>query len=156
MRRSLLLVAMVVTALTAGIGVASAADPAAVCGNGAWHGLQTDHGETFKSERACRKYVKHGGVVFNPQVTVVSVCGTSGPFLSLFGTGFHANSLLTLTLDGAIFKSTGTNVKTSQPTDGQGQFVISPDVSNTGPHVTLTVTDAEGVHRTVGTGEQCP
>jgi hypothetical protein len=148
---------MVVTALTVGVGVASAADPAAVCGNNAWHSLQTDRGETFKSERACRKYVKHGGVVFNPQVTVVSVCGTSGPFLSLFGSGFHANSLLTLTLQGgAIFPSTGTNVKTTQPTDAQGQFVISPDVSHTGPDVTMRISDAQGVHVTVATGDHCP
>jgi hypothetical protein len=156
MRKLLMLAATIATAASVGVAVATAADPAsAACGNDAWRTLQTDHGATFGSEHACVKYLKSGGVLFNPQITVTRAC-PDGPFIALFGSGFHASSLLTLTLEGAIFPATGHNVKTSQLTDSRGTFAIQPVVSNFGPHVTIRIADAQGVSVTVPAGTDCP
>jgi hypothetical protein len=148
-----MLTAVIVTALSVSVGVATAASPASsACFDGGWRSLQTDNGGTFENQGSCIKYSKDGGALFNPQVIVVSTCSL---YLALSGSGFHANSVLTLTLDGAIFEATGTNTKTSGPTDGQGTFAISPVIASATPPVTIRVSDAEGVNAVVTAAFSC-
>ena len=141
-----MLAAVLVGAVAIGAGSATAADPAArTCFDGAWRSLQTDSGATFDNQGSCLKYAKAGGVLYSPKLIVVSTCSL---YLGLTGTGFHPNSQLTLTLDGGTFAATGTNKKTSGPTDAQGTFIISPVVASATPPVTVRVTDAAGVSAT--------
>jgi hypothetical protein len=73
--------------------------------------------------------------------------------MSIFGFGFHPNSSVTLTIQGALWGN-GTNVigaVTDSETFFQGQPGISPAT-----FVTVTARDAQGVTATASAHVLCP
>lgn len=149
----LILVAML--ALSASSNAAAPSTDPHLCLNGGWQSLQKDNGGHFRNEQACLRYVEHGGVLYSPTLTIVPFCDlTQTQFeMSIFGFGFHPNSSLTLTIEGALWGN-GTNV-IGAVTDGetffQGQPAISPAT-----FVTVTARDAQGVTATASAHVLCP
>ena len=150
-----LLVVVATLALSASADAAAPSTDPHLCLNDGWQALQMDNGGHFMNEQACLGYVAHGGVLFSPTLTIIPFCDiTQTQFeMSLFGFGFHPNSFVTLTIEGALWGN-GTNVIGAVPnseTFFQGQPAISPAT-----FVTVTARDAEGVTARRSAHVLCP
>jgi hypothetical protein len=137
-------------------------DPA-LCLQGGWQTLQKADGRSFGSEQACNAYAVHGGVLYRPILTIIPQCSTTDHVaseLAIFASGFPAGSPVTLTLEGALWTSTGTNVLTSTTAGPHsfepGTLIGQPGITPTDHFLTLTVRSAEGVTATAGVRTGCP
>jgi hypothetical protein len=160
-QRSMRTVALVIVVLAFATGIAYAAVPSAtpsdptLCLNGGWNEVQAGNGSRFSSEKACLRYVKRGGVLYMPKLVIIPQC-TVGEHLAselaIFGSVFHPGAQVTLTLDGGIWASTGTNVRvTVAGAEGSfepGVFIIQPGVVAQQYVLTLTARDSYGVTAT--------
>jgi hypothetical protein len=138
---------------------AAPSDPA-LCLNGRWHDVQADDGSRFVSEKECLRYLKHGGVLYRPQLVIIPQCRVGDHLaseLAIFGSLFHPGSLVTLTLDGAIWTSTGTNVRMTfagaEDSREPGVFIVQPIITAQQYVVTLTARDSNGL--TVTASNSC-
>jgi hypothetical protein len=139
-----------------------------LCLNDGWRHVQADDGQLFKSEKSCLHYVSKGGTLYRPQLTAVVFCFSSSVDLGVFASGFHPGSVVTLTLEGAVWSRNHSNVLTSRTGDEHSMF---PGESITQPQlgipveagkttgttfITLTVRDEQGVSATTSAVVRCP
>ena len=142
---------------------AAGTDPG-LCSDGNWAEAQSEHGDHFRSERACLRYVERGGALFTPRLTTVVFCFSTFVDLGIFASGFHGASVTTLMLHGAVFASDQSTVRTVTTADGSGSlgaggFIGQPTlggIDRAAISITLTVRDAEGVTATSTSTWSCP
>lgn len=159
-------VAAMVLAASASSGLPST-DPQ-LCVDGGWRHVQPDDGDPFKSERSCLHYVAQGGKLYTPTLTAVVFCFSSNVDLGVFASGFHPGSVVTLTLEGAVWSSNHSNVKTGRTGDADsfspGEIITQSTLgipvqggATTGTtFITLTVRDEQGVSARTSTSVRCP
>jgi hypothetical protein len=140
-----------------------------LCLNDGWRHLQADDGQQFKSEKSCLHYVSKGGTLYRPTLTAVVFCFSNDVDLGVFASGFHPGSVVTLTLEGAVWARNHSNVLTSKTSAGEnfsnpGDIIAQPqlgipveDGKTTGTtFITLTVRDEQGVSATTSAVVRCP
>jgi hypothetical protein len=143
-------------ALVAATQATSAGTDPALCQDGGWAHAQSDHGEYFRSERACLRYLDKGGALYTPRLTTVIYCFGTFADLGIFASGFHGASAATLTLHGAVFATDHSTVRTVTTADGSGilsagDFIGEPTLGGVdlaSISITLTMRDAQGVSAT--------
>jgi hypothetical protein len=155
---------VVALALVAASSATSAGTDSALCQNGGWAEVQSDHGDHFRSERACLRYVDKGGALYSPRLITVIYCFSTFADLGVFASGFHGASVATLTLHGAVFASDHSTVRTVVTADGSGilnagDFIGEPTLGGVdlgSISVTLTMRDEQGVTATSTSMWSCP
>jgi hypothetical protein len=170
-RRTALAFCMGIAALLLATAASSAppsTDPN-LCLSGGWRHLQADDGSHFKNERACLNYVAHGGILYQPTLTTVVFCFDESVDLGIFGGGFPPGVEVTLTLTGALFLNTNSNVITTVTEDGSGSSIPGTIIgqpplaipvhhgatTGTTP-ITLTARTAQGITATTTNTVFCP
>jgi hypothetical protein len=143
------------TALAAGGGNSGAAH---TCQHSGYVFLERSDGSGFSNTGACVSYAAHGGTLFDPVLTLKQT-DVQGHY-SVVGTGFHANSAITLI---RAYKPTGdVFTLTAWSTDASGTFSTSILACYTVPpapknnFVTVTALDSFGVQRTASLAITCP
>jgi hypothetical protein len=123
------------------------------CQQGGYLALQRADGTGFKNTGDCVSYAAHGGVLFNPTLTLKQT-DARGDY-SVVGTGFHANSAITLI---RTYQPTGDVFnRTDWATGPAGAFSTSLWACYTrNTSVVVTVLDAAGVHKTASLAVRCP
>lgn len=83
---------------------------------------RNEHGEHFRSERACVRYVERAASLFTPRLTPVVFCFSTVRRPGTFASGFHGASAATLTLHGVVFASDHGTVRTVTTAHGSGNL----------------------------------